>query len=213
MFPLWLFTLGRFVLSDDVRITIPFTNIMIILASYLVPLFIGLLIQIYCKRLSAFIVRILRPMFIIFVVLMFTVGVWSHLYVFLLMRPVFLLAGCLLPYVGFSISGVVAFILRQPPPRIFTIAIETGFQNTLLAIILMKLSLPQPDADMSIVGPVAISTASVLPLWIAYAIVEIRRRFNLLDILYYSHELHALRGYKSKTSSVFRLVNNCQKIS
>jgi len=195
MFPLWLFTLGQFVLSDDVRITIPFTSIMIILAGYLVPLIIGLLIQRYCKRLSAVIVRLLHPMFIISILLLSVVGLWSNFYVFLLIRPLLLLAGCLLPYVGFSISGVVAFILRQPPPRIFTIAIETGFQNTLLAIILMKLSLPQPDADMSIVGPVAISTASVLPLWIAYAIVEIRRRFNLLDIfcINYSHEVRAYR--------------------
>jgi len=184
MFPLWLFTLGRFVLSDDVRLTIPFTNIMIILACYLIPLIIGLLIQRYCKRLSAIIVRVLRPMFIIFVLLLFTVGIWSNFYIFRLIRPLLLLAGCLLPYVGFLVSGVVAFILRQPPPRILTIAIETGFQNTLLPVILMKLSLPQPDADLSIVGPVTIAMSSVLPLWIALSVVEIRRRFNLLDILY-----------------------------
>jgi len=178
MLPLWLFTLGQFVLSDDVRITIPFTSIMIILAGYLVPLIIGLLIQRYCKRLSAVIVRLLRPMFIISILLMLVVGVWSNLYMFRLIRPLLMLIGCLLPYIGFLLSGVVAFILRQPPQRILTIAIETGIQNTALPIVLMNLSLPQPDADLSTVGPVTVATSAILSLFFAFAVVEIWRRFD-----------------------------------
>jgi len=178
MIPLWLFTLGQVVISDDVRITIPFMNIMIMLACYLIPVIIGLLIQRYRKRLSAVIVRLLRPIYIVFILLMFTFGVWSNLYVFRLIRPLLLLAGCLLPYVGFLLSGVVAFILRQPPPRILTIAIETGIQNTGLPIVLMKFSLPQPEADLSVVAPIVIAMFMPLPLWVAFGIREIRHRFK-----------------------------------
>jgi len=182
MIPLWLFTLGQLLIGDDVRITIPFTNIIMILASYLIPVVIGLLIQRYCKRLSAIIVRALRPLFVVTVLLMFTIGVWSNLYIFRLLRPLLILTGCLLPYIGFLLSGVVAFILQQPPPRILTIAIETAIQNTGLPIILMKFSLPQPDADLSVVGPVAVAMAMNPPFYIAVAVNEIRRRFNFPQV-------------------------------
>ena len=181
MIPLWLLTLGRFLVSDDVHITVPFMNIMIILSCYLIPVIIGLLIQRYCKRVSQVIVRLLRPLFIVFILLMFTFGVWSNLYVFQLIHPLLLLAGCLLPYVGFLLSGFVAFVLRQPPPRILTIAIETGIQNTGLPIVLMKFSLPQPEADLSIVAPIVIAMFMPLPLWLAFGITEIRRRFKFFS--------------------------------
>jgi len=71
----------------------------------------------------------------------------------------------------------VARLLRQPTARVLTIAIETGIQNTGLPIVLMKLSLPQPDADMSIVGPIAIAMFMPLPLWIAFVVIAVRRRW------------------------------------
>jgi len=187
MIPLWLFTLGRLVISDSVRITIPYMNIMIMLACIMIPVITGLLIQRYFKRASAFIVRLLRPLYIVFIVLMFTFGVWTNLYVFRLIRPLLVLAGCLLPYTGFLLSGFVAFILRQPAPRILTIAIETGIQNTGLPIILMKFSLPQPDADLSIVAPIVIAMFMPLPLWVAVTATEIRRRLKscAFSIFYY----------------------------
>jgi len=178
MIPLWLFTLGQVLIKDGTRITIPYVNIMIMMACYLIPVITGLLIKRYCKRLSAVIVRSLRPIYIIFILFMFTFGVWSNLYVFRLIRPLLLLAGCLLPYVGFLLSGLAAFLLRQPPPRILTIAIETGIQNTGLPIVLMKFSLPQPEADLSIVGPIVIAMFMPLPLWLAFIVTVIRRRFH-----------------------------------
>jgi len=178
MFPLWLFTLGQLLVSDeDAEITIPFVNIILMLTGYLVPVIIGALIQRYCERLKAFIIRMLRPLFIIMILTMIIVGGWSNIFIVRLIRPLLVVAACLVPYTGFFLSGLVAFILRQPPPRILTIAIETGIQNTGLPIILMKFSLPQPDADLSILGPVAVTMCMMMPLWVAVAVVEIRRRF------------------------------------
>jgi len=176
MIPLWLLTLGQVLINDSVHLTIPFANIMIMLACYLIPVIVGIAIQRRCKRLSALIIRCLRPIYVVFIVLMFTFGVWSNLYVFRLMRPLLLFAGCLLPYVGFALSALVAFLLRQPPPRVLTIAIETGIQNTGLPIVLMKFSLPQPDADLSVVSPIVIAMFMPLPLWAAFIVTEIRRR-------------------------------------
>jgi len=179
MIPLWLFTLGRTFVSDDVDITIPFTNIMMILVCFLIPVIIGLLIQRYCKRVSTVIVRFLRPLFIISLLLLYTTGAWSNRFAVRLFRPLLVLAGFLLPCVGLTLSGVAAFVLGQPRQRIITIAIETGIQNIALAVVLMKLSLPQPDADLSIVGPVIIGMSMHLLLWLACAISDIRRRLKL----------------------------------
>lgn len=176
MIPLWLFTLGQHIAENDTHIKIPFQNIIISLISVLVPVAIGLLIQKKWVKGARFIVRCLRPFYIILLLVMFTLGVYSNLYIFRLITPTLILCGCLLPYTGFLLSGLIAFLLRQPLPRVLTIAIETGIQNTGLPIILMKFSLPQPEADLSVVAPVVIAMFMPLPLWIAVMIVEIRRR-------------------------------------
>lgn len=176
MIPLWLFTLGQFISSRNMHMKIPFQNIIISLAAILIPVAIGILIQKKWIKGAKFIVRCLRPFYILLILCMFTIGVYSNLYIFQLITPVLIIAGCLLPYTGFLLSGLVAFILRQPLPRILTIAIETGIQNTGLPIILMRFSLPQPEADLSVVSPVVIAMFMPLPLWVAVSIVEIRKR-------------------------------------
>lgn len=49
--------------------------------------------------------------------------------------------GLLLPWCGFSIGCFTAILLRQPPPNVTAIAIETGIQNTGIAIMLLKVSM------------------------------------------------------------------------
>jgi len=176
MIPLWLFTLGKLLIDPKTQIKIPYGNIMISLSCMLIPIIIGLLIQRFWKRGAEVIIRFLRPVYIVFLVMMFTLGVWSNLFVFKAIFPMLVLAGCLLPYAGFLLSGFVAFLLRQPAKRVLTISIETGIQNTGLAIILMKFSLPQPEADLSIASPIMVAMFMPLPLWIAVGIVEVRRR-------------------------------------
>lgn len=176
MIPLWLFTLGQHISSRDMHLRIPFQNIIFSLAAILIPVAIGILIQKKWVKGAKFIVRCLRPFYVLLILCMFTIGVYSNLYIFRLITPALIVAGCLLPYIGFLLSGLIAFILRQPLPRILTIAIETGIQNTGLPIILMRFSLPQPDADLSVVSPVVVAMFMPLPLWVAVSIVEIRRR-------------------------------------
>lgn len=176
MIPFWLFTLGQLISSRNMHLRIPFQNIILSLAAILIPVAIGILIQKKWIKGAKFIVRCLRPFYVLLILCMFTIGVYSNLYIFRLITPTLIIAGCLLPYIGFLLGGLIAFILRQPLPRILTIAIETGIQNTGLPIILMQFSLPQPDADLSVVSPVVIAMFMPLPLWVAVGIVEIRRR-------------------------------------
>ena len=54
-----------------------------------------------------------------------------------------------LPWLGFIFGYIVAIIFRQNEPDIRAIAIETGIQNTGIAIFLLRFSLKQPAADMT----------------------------------------------------------------
>lgn len=60
-----------------------------------------------------------------------------------------IVAGLFLPWVGYILGYLAAFVLRQPPADCLTIAIETGIQNTGISIFMLRFSLPQPQADLT----------------------------------------------------------------
>ena len=73
---------------------------------------------------------------------------------------------------GFRLKDILVFIYFK-----YT-SILTLISNTLLgiAIVLMKFSLPQPEADMSLVSPIVVSVFTPIPLLTAIIIQEIRGR-------------------------------------
>ena len=176
MIPLWLFTLGQTFLDQEANIRIPFENILGTLALIILPVGLGIFIQKKRPKVAKLISKVLKPVFALFIIFLFTFGVWANLYVFKLFTPKLILCGCLLPYSGFVLGGSVALICRQKLPRVIAICIETGIQNTGVPILMLKYSLPPPEGDLSIVSPIVTSTFTPLPLWIAIAIFEIRRR-------------------------------------
>lgn len=58
-------------------------------------------------------------------------------------------AGLGLPWLGYMLGYIVAYVFRQPAPDRLAIAIETGIQNTGIAIFLLRFCLPQPQADLT----------------------------------------------------------------
>ena len=72
-----------------------------------------------------------------------------------------ILAAVMLPYIGFSLGFVVAYLLKRGYSRSITIAIETGIQSAGIAITTLTLSLPQPDSDIAIAGPILTTMVSL----------------------------------------------------
>lgn len=177
MIPLWMFTVGRMLIQrSGSHVKVPFLNICITLISIVAPVGIGVLLQYKAPGCAQKFGKFLRPIMLLFLIFLMTFGVYVNLYVFKLYTWRLVLAGCLLPYTGFVIGAVVAVICRQPLDRIKTIAIETGVQNLGIAILLMKLSLPQPDADLSLLSPIMVGTFGPLPLLVAVIVLEVRKR-------------------------------------
>ena len=177
MMPLWLLTLGQLMVQEDGDVQIPFIRIIISLMAIIVPLSIGILIGRFRPPVARQIGRLLKPILLIITPFMIAIGVYTNLFIFRLITPMFVLAGCSLPYLGFLFGGLMATLLRQPLRRVVAITIETGIQNVGLGIMVLKYSLPQPEADLAMVGPVAVAILTPLPLWIAIATLEIRKRW------------------------------------
>ncbi|KAL5021352.1 hypothetical protein ScPMuIL_000507 [Solemya velum] len=164
MVPLWLYTLGVMVIYKDSDIHLPFENFFTSLLGLVIPVGIGILIQKKKKNWAKFCVKAVKPLCVIFLLFVFTVGVYANLYIFKLMTTKVLLSGFFIIFLGLLFGGVVAFLARQSWKNIKTIAIETGIQNTGIAIVLLQLSLPPPDSDISIVGPIIGAIFSPAPL-------------------------------------------------
>ena len=178
LIPFWLFTLGRVILTENAssQIRIPYANIIYSLLAILVPVGIGILIQRFKPSWAKKILMTLRPVFLFFIIFIFTFGVYVNLFIFKLFTPRLVVAGILLPYVGFFLGGLIAFFCRQSWERIKTIAVETGIQNTGVAYLVLTFTLPQPEADLSMVSPIIVATFTPIPLMIGIGIIEYRKR-------------------------------------
>jgi hypothetical protein len=89
-----------------------------------------------------------------------------------------ILAASLNVWSGFVVGLIASTFFRQPFVDRIAIAIETGVQNTGVSIVLLQLSLLQPDADLASVVPVAASVMTPIPLTIVYIIIKLRNCFN-----------------------------------
>ena len=156
----------------DADIKIPYKNILMTLGVILVPIAIGLFIQIKKPAIAKKIVKSLKPVYLIFMIYFLTMGIYTNLYLFRLFSPIMAVAACMLPYIGFTIGAIVSTISCQPFHRKIAMTIETGLQSTGIPLILLKYSLPQPEADIAIVAPVMISMFTPLPLLLFFIVGE-----------------------------------------
>jgi sodium/bile acid cotransporter 3/5 len=72
--------------------------------------------------------------------------------------------------IGNTIGWVAARIFKQSFVDTIAIAIETGVQNTGMAMFLITFSLDQPAADITMVIPIAVSILSPIPIILFAAI-------------------------------------------
>jgi sodium/bile acid cotransporter 3/5 len=148
MMPLWIFTLGTVIFSSS-EIVIPYYKICTYAFCLVVPLGIGLLISRYLPRVSAWMVRILKPLALFLILFILFFGVWANLYMFKLMSWQVIVAGGLLPWLGFAFGCTFARLCGRKPEDVTAIAIETGVQNTGVAIFMLWFTLDHPLGDMA----------------------------------------------------------------
>lgn len=84
------------------------------------------------------------------------------------------MAGLALPWIGYSCGWLISKLFRQNSSDSLAIAIDSGIQNTGIAIFILRLSLDQPQADLTTVIPVSVAIMTPLPLFVIYLGQKVR---------------------------------------
>lgn len=77
--PLWLFILGRRIF-ERANLGVPYLQVALVAAALLIPLGIGLVIQKVFPRIAKFLVRILKPLSLVFIIIVIVLGLLTNLY-------------------------------------------------------------------------------------------------------------------------------------
>lgn len=129
MMPLWLYTLGQHAYLRELKIHIPFFNLMISLLTIIGPLALGMIIVHFIPKLKTLMERIIKPVLIILLIYFFSFGVLVHFYLFYYIDLITALTAPFLPWLGFFLGGLFAWICKQDWKRIITIGLETGINK------------------------------------------------------------------------------------
>lgn len=173
MMPLWMRVLGTKLITavaPAATIFIPYGKIIGSLFTLIVPLLVGVLIAKYKPNWAVNARKIMRPFIISVLVVVVIFGVAINFWLFKLVSWPIIIAGFLLPWCGFMFGCFTSILLAQKPPDVTAIAIETGVQNTGIAIMLLKLSFPGIDSDVASLLPILVACFTPGPLLLGYGI-------------------------------------------
>ncbi|CAH1270332.1 SLC10A2 [Branchiostoma lanceolatum] len=146
MMPLSLFIYGRAFNFD--RINVPYSTIVTSLVPVTIAKVLGILLRHKKPRIADKVMKAIRPFSALFVIAFVVLGfmVNTH-FIYTPWQPI--VADFLLPLAGFIIGFGLAKMLCLDNTRAKTVSIETGVQNGRLASAMIRLSFPQPEADLS----------------------------------------------------------------
>lgn len=161
--PLWVLTLGGTIFAER-QMEVPFQKLFSSGVTPLICLCIGFGIQVYFKRISAFMVRFLKLFSVLLIAFIICFAVITNFYLFKLFSWQIILGGMLLPWIGYFSGWLFSYLLNQPNENKLAITIETGVQNTGISIFLLRTCLPQPDSDITTVVPVSVALMTPIPL-------------------------------------------------
>ena len=126
------------------------------------------------KTADAILNWLVKPALLLFVLLFITLGSYINIYLFNTLDHSTMLCVMLLPVLGYMIGGIVAFLARQESDYVKTIATETTVTNCLLVLVMLRFSLPQPDADVASAVPMWVVLTSPVPFVLASVLQKIR---------------------------------------
>ncbi|KAK7070644.1 hypothetical protein SK128_006850 [Halocaridina rubra] len=146
--PLWVLTLGPVILASG-NFVIPFGDIIITVVSLIFPCVVGIALQYFFPKVIPYCKKVLSPFSIFILVFIFTVGVYAYRYTFSIITWKSILAGLLLPLLGYILGLILAGIFRQSWKKCIAISIETGVQNTTIAVIILNVAIPPPVSNIA----------------------------------------------------------------
>ncbi|CAF2032676.1 unnamed protein product [Rotaria magnacalcarata] len=126
MMPLWFYTLGNYAYLRQLKIRIPFWDLIQSLATIVGPLLLGLIVAYCIPKVKCYVTLMVKPVFFLLFFYFFGFGTYVNFYLFTYIDWRMALTAPLLPWLGYLMAGILAYLFRQDWIRIKTIAIETG---------------------------------------------------------------------------------------
>ena len=99
------------------------------------------------------------------------------MYIFYIVDFKAIITCCFLPWFGFIGGAVISLISIGDKKKTIAICIETGIQNTAVAIFFLRLTFPQPESDIALANPILVSMATPIPFLMLVLTRSILNRF------------------------------------
>jgi len=122
-------------------------------------------------------VKVMKPMAFFLIIFILVCGIWSQFFMIKLISWRIAVVGFGLPWLGFAFGCLFSKLCKRERKDIIAIAVETGVQNTGMAIFMLWFTLDHPAGDLAAVVPVAVATFTPFPLLGALIYYKIRNRF------------------------------------
>jgi len=169
MMPLYFYTLGT-IYTNELSIRVPFFVLIRSLVFVVIPYAIGIVISHYSPKTRAIVQKLVKPIMLFFLIFFLVFGTAVNWYLIEAIDLHTALTAPLLPYIGFFLGGVIAWIFRCNWTHVKTIAIEAGIQNVGIAFMIIYYSFPQPYATQATVVPLVVAFLTTKPFWLLYII-------------------------------------------
>ncbi|XP_071958119.1 ileal sodium/bile acid cotransporter-like isoform X1 [Antedon mediterranea] len=145
--PLNLYLYADKFVGDNEDLETPFFDIMIQLVSLVIPVLIGMTILYKLPKVAELCLKCLKPCAVILIIISLGLGIPAQFYVFYSDWEIWVAAACL-PFIGCFLGYSISKIARMELKSSVTISLETGVQNSLLAIAMVGISYPKPESDL-----------------------------------------------------------------
>jgi len=175
MMPFWIYVLGE-VIIDSTQIVIPYFKITTYAVMLVVPLMIGVSIRKCLPKVADCMVKIMKPLALFLIIFILVCGIWSQFFMIKLIDWQVAVVGFALPWLGFAFGCLFSKLCRRERKDIIAIAVETGIQNTGMAIFMLWFTLDHPAGDLAAVVPVAVATLTPFPLLAALVYYNLKNR-------------------------------------
>ena len=163
--PAYVYTLGTYY-SKQTTIELPFIKLVLNLCITVLPCLIGMVLSHFFPKLKVIFIKIAKPFTFIVLLTFLCLALVTKFYTFVLLKWYHWIAGRkkqvlinlikwlaklifylkiigpLIPWIGYVIGGLVAWICKRPLSQCKTIAIETGIQNVGVAFLIIIINFP-----------------------------------------------------------------------
>jgi len=169
----WIWFLGSPLV--DTTLPIPYTQLVIALISFALPVGLGILIRRRWPEKSLRVkAKIGRPLWLLMVLIIVVAGIVMNLFFFYLVTWRHLVAGACLGFLGYTFGATAAILTRMSRPQVIAVAIETAIQNGGIGVVVLNLTFPSPYSDMALLPILAFFFCSAGPfLFFLFAVKQL----------------------------------------